>query len=93
MFSLSACCKEAKASFPLSPTGPYPLGGTTLADRLAASRNSNHSCAFPPMPASRRASSHPTFTLIWGFDCKFTNYNFKQPLNLKKHLNFTPLAR
>ena len=28
--------------FPLPPTSPYPLGGATLATRLAASRDYRH---------------------------------------------------
>ena len=27
------------------------------------------------------------------FDCNFASYNFKQPLNLRTTLNFSPLAR
>ena len=37
--SLTACRKEAQTSFPLQNTGPYHLGGTTLANCLAASRD------------------------------------------------------
>ena len=36
--ALTACRKEAEASFPPSPTDPHRLEGTTLANRLAASR-------------------------------------------------------
>ena len=43
----SACRKEAKAQLPLPLGGPYRLGGTTLASRLAASRNYKHPWGFP----------------------------------------------
>ena len=48
---LTACRKEAKYSCPLLLTGPYHLEGTTLAKRLAASRNHKHSCTRPPLKA------------------------------------------
>ena len=44
VFSLTACRKETKYNFPLQLTGAKGLGGTTLANRLAASRNYNHPC-------------------------------------------------
>ena len=48
----SAGCKEAKANVPLPPTGSYRLEGTTLANRLVASRN----CKYSKIPASMSKS-------------------------------------
>ena len=42
---LAACGKEATTSSPLQLTGAYRCEGATLASRLAASRNSEHSLA------------------------------------------------
>ena len=39
---IAACRKEAKATFSLSPTGPYRLEDPSLAKHPAASRNYQH---------------------------------------------------
>ena len=43
-FCLTACRKEAEARFPLPLAGAHSSGGTTLANRLAASRNYKLAC-------------------------------------------------
>ena len=40
---ITACRREAKPSFPLPLTGTYRLEGATFANRLAISRNYQHS--------------------------------------------------
>ena len=51
---LTACCKDAKSSFPEPLAVPYRLEGTTLANRLAPSRDYKHFCISVTLMASRR---------------------------------------
>ena len=67
---LPACREEARASFPLRPTGPYRFGGAAFADRLAASRDYEHPRLRPCERGRRiRRTSRQTATAAGTRDC------------------------
>ena len=55
-FSLTACRKESRASFPLPPTGPFRSEGTTLSDHTAAHSIGEVPSGSGGYPADRKLS-------------------------------------